>query len=105
MWGKGHEFAGDPHKTQHISAPHISQKSKIIDSFSVLWCDCHWQSMDFDSLRGAPPQGEAFGRSRATAPAGAYIAQPGIARLLARSSAINEHLSIDWDAKDLCVTF
>ena len=67
MWGKGHEFAGDPHKTQHISAPRISQKSKIFDCFSVLWCDCHWQSMDFDSLRGAPPQGEAFVRSRATA--------------------------------------
>ena len=57
--GKYYEFAGDPHKTQHISASHISQKSKIFDSFSVLWCDCHWQSMDFDSLRGAPPPGEA----------------------------------------------
>ena len=32
-----------------------------------LWCACHRQAMDFDSLRGAPPPGEAlFG---ATAPA------------------------------------
>ncbi|MCI5484313.1 MAG: hypothetical protein MR426_04495, partial [Clostridiales bacterium] len=26
-----------------------------------LRCDCHWQSIDFDSLRGAPPPGEAMG--------------------------------------------
>ena len=25
----------------------------------TLWSNCHWQLLDFDSLRGAPPQGKA----------------------------------------------
>ena len=29
----------------------------------TLWCNCHWQLLDFDSLRGAPPQ---RGRLRGT---------------------------------------
>ena len=27
----------------------------------TLLCNCHWQLLDFDSLRGAPPQGKARG--------------------------------------------
>jgi len=45
----------------------ISQKSKIFANCE-LWCACHRQAIDFDSLRGAPPQGKPFGRSRASAP-------------------------------------
>ena len=44
--GKRSRIAEDPHKMQHISAPHISQKS--------------------NRFLTASPQGEAFRRSRAS---------------------------------------
>ena len=48
-----------------FAVPHQSPKSVPKCRFGrqlyELRCDCHWQSIDFDSLRGAPPPGEAMG--------------------------------------------
>ena len=48
-----------------FAVPHQSPKSVPKYRFGrqlyELRCDCHWQSIDFDSLRGAPPPGEAMG--------------------------------------------
>ncbi len=47
-----------------FAVPHQSPKSVPKCRFGrqlyELRCDCHWQSIDFDSLRGAPPPGEAM---------------------------------------------
>ena len=47
-----------------FTVPHQSPKSVPKCRFGrqlyELRCDCHWQSIDFDSLRGAPPPGEAM---------------------------------------------
>ena len=54
-----------------FAVPHQSPKSvpkcRFGRQLHELRSDCHWQSIDFDSLRGAPPPGEAMGTVSASA--------------------------------------
>ena len=34
----------------------------------TLWSNCHWQLLDFNSLRGAPPGGEGLGAPASAMP-------------------------------------
>ena len=68
-WEKVHFylFNGLHSTSKLVAVPHQSPKSVPKCRFGrqlyELRCDCHWQSIDFDSLRGAPPPGEAMSAS------------------------------------------
>ena len=50
-------------KPESILCPHPSRLRR--DTYTLL-CNCHWQSLDFDSLRGAPPPREGLEERIAT---------------------------------------
>ena len=49
-WGSCHEV------TERVISPH---PSRLRRATFTSWSNCHWQLLDFDLLRGAPPQGKA----------------------------------------------
>ena len=62
LWGSCHEVTerakNHPLRLRHLSqrerqAPH---PARLRRATYTLLCNCHWQLLDFDSLRGAPPR-------------------------------------------------
>ena len=81
-----------------FAVPHQSPKSVPKCRFGrqlyELRCDCHWQSIDFDSLRGAPPPGEAMG-------AAAPIRYTTV-NVLTKADNLNINLLL-WCVKPRCI--
>ena len=63
FWGSCHEvtkerrnpFRFPGHQREKSAVPH---PSRLCRATYTLLCNCHWQLLDFDSLRGAPPRRE-----------------------------------------------
>ena len=46
---------GNPFSLADVDIPHVTEGERIATSgFETAVYDCHWHSIDFDSLRGAP---------------------------------------------------
>ena len=67
LWGSCHEVTERANKTLSAPLGHLSHRerqgphpSRLRRATYTLLCNCHWQLLDFDSLRGAPPQGKAL---------------------------------------------